>query len=138
MFAAYWLDNDGIVDAISSCYDKTGYTIDPHGAIAWKAWYDIKTSAMESLVAGQKNDIEKPGLVSNIPEWADSIVNKKAVGIILETAHPAKFGSTVQKATGNAPLIPDRLEKVMNLPDKAVPMENDYNKFKEWLLANLA
>ena len=33
LFASYWLDNDGIKAAIKSCNDKTGYIIDPHGAI---------------------------------------------------------------------------------------------------------
>ncbi|MCR4822555.1 MAG: threonine synthase [Treponema sp.] len=137
LFASYWLDNDGIIDSIKNCYEKTGYTIDPHGAVGWKAWSDIRHGGMEALKNGSKNDITKPGLTPNLPSWADKVINKEAVGIILETAHPAKFGATVQKATGASPLIPDRLEKVMALEDKAIPMANDYNQFKDWLLANL-
>ena len=137
LFASYWLDNDGIIDSIKNCYEKTGYTIDPHGAVGWKAWSDIRHGGMEALKNGNKNDITKPGLTPNLPSWADKVINKEAVGIILETAHPAKFGATVQKATGSSPLIPDRLEKVMQLEDKAIPMENSYEQFKEWLLANL-
>ena len=65
------------------------------------------------------------------------VIDKKAVGVILETASPAKFGSIVTEAIGKEPPMPSRLEEVMRLPDRAIPMENDYNKFKEWLLANL-
>ena len=137
LFASYWLDDDGIIKSIRHCYDKTGYTIDPHGSVGWKAWYDIKTDAMKKLVSGEKNDITKPGLTPNIPSWADKVVNNQAVGIILETAHPAKFGDTVKQATGQLPVLPDRLEEVMKKEDKAIPMDNDYDKFKEWLLANL-
>ena len=137
LFASYWLDNDGIIASIKNCYEKTGYTIDPHGAVGWKAWSDIRHGGMEALKNGIKNDITKPGLTPNLPSWADKVINKEAVGIILETAHPAKFGATVQKATGSSPLIPDRLEKVMQLEDKAIPMENSYEQFKEWLLENL-
>ena len=137
LFASYWLDNDGIIASIKNCFEKTGYTIDPHGAVGWKAWSDIRHGGMEALKNGNKNDITKPGLTPNLPSWADKVINKEAVGIILETAHPAKFGATVQKATGSSPLIPDRLEKVMQLEDKAIPMENSYEQFKEWLLANL-
>ena len=137
LFASYWLDNDGILASIKHCSETTKYTIDPHGAVGWKAWYDIKSGALEALKNGTKNDIKKPGLTPNLPAWADSVISKNAVGIILETAHPAKFGSTVEKAAGITPKIPERLEKVMNLPDRATPMENDYNQFKEWLLANL-
>ncbi len=137
LFASYWLDNDGIIDSIKNCFEKTGYTIDPHGAVGWKAWSDIRHGGMEALKNGIKNDITKPGLTPNLPSWADKVINKEAVGIILETAHPAKFGATVQKATGSSPLIPDRLEKVMQLEDKAIPMENNYEEFKAWLLENL-
>ncbi|MBQ0050852.1 MAG: threonine synthase [Treponema sp.] len=137
MFGSYWLDNDGIIKSVSDCYSKTGYTIDPHGAVGWKAWSDIKNGGFEALKNGEKNDPTKPGLTPNLPAWADDVINKKAVGIILETAHPAKFGSTVQQATGKSPAIPDRLEKVLSLPDRSIPMNNDYAQFKEWLLANL-
>ncbi|MBQ8680573.1 MAG: threonine synthase [Treponema sp.] len=137
LFASYWLDNDGIIGSIKNCFDKTGYTIDPHGAVGWKAWSDIRHGGMETLKNGTKNDITKPGLTPNLPSWAEKVIKKEAVGIILETAHPAKFGATVQKATGQSPLIPDRLEKVMKLEDKAIPMNNNYEEFKAWLLANL-
>ena len=137
LFASYWLDNEGIIASIKNCFDKTGYTIDPHGAVGWKAWSDIRHGGMEALKNGTKNDITKPGLTPNLPTWADKVINKEAVGIILETAHPAKFGSTVQKATGQSPSIPDRLEKVLKLEDKSIPMNNDYNEFKSWLLENL-
>jgi threonine synthase len=138
LFASYWLDDDGIMASIKDCYSKTGYTIDPHGAVGWKAWSDIKNGAMAELQNGTKGDWTKPGLTPNLPEWADDVTKKKnAIGVILETAHPAKFGSIVAQATGKNPSIPDRLEKVMKLEDKAIPMENDYEKFKNWLIENL-
>ena len=137
LFASYWLDNDGIKDAIRECNDKTGYIIDPHGSIGYKAWKDIKDGEMEKLNSGVRGNYEKPGLTPNLPTWKDEVINKNAVGIILETAHPAKFGDIVQDSIGREPVIPERLLEVLNLPDRAIPMENDYNKFKEWLSANL-
>ena len=92
---------------------------------------------MEALINGNKNDYNNPGLTPNIPAWGQSVVDKKAVGVILETASPAKFGQTVFDAIGKEPPIPARLEEVMRLPDRAIPMDNDYNAFKDWLLANL-
>ena len=132
LFAAYWLDNDGIVKSIKACKDSTGYTIDPHGAVAYKAWKDIKNGALDNL---EGIDITKPGITPNRPDWADKA--KGAVGVILETADPAKFSAIVKDATGAEPPIPERLQKLMTLPDRAIPMENDYNKFKAWLVANL-
>lgn len=138
MLSSYWLDNDGIMASIKDCNARTGYTIDPHGAIGWKAWDDIRNGGFEALKNGIKNDISKPGLTPNLPEWADEVINKNAVGIILETAHPAKFGSIVAEATGREPAIPETLQAVLDLPDMAIPMENNYETFKEWLKSNLA
>ena len=138
MLASYWLDNDGIIASIKDCNARTGYTIDPHGAIGWKAWDDIRNGGFEALKNEIKNDISKPGLTPNLPEWADEVINKNAVGIILETAHPAKFGSIVAEATGREPTIPETLQAVLDLPDMAIPMENNYETFKEWLKSNLA
>lgn len=134
MFASYWTDNDGIIQAIKNCYDKTGYIIDPHGAIGYQAWEDIKAGGLSSC---KSNDYRNKGLSPNVPEWASKVTSKEAVGIILETASPAKFGQIVREAIDKDPVIPERLEQIMKLPDQAVSMENDYNKFKDWLLANL-
>jgi threonine synthase len=137
LFASYWLDNDGIMKAIKACYDRTGYIIDPHGSIGWKAWDDIRSGSMEKLVSGFKGDYNNSGLTPNIPDWAPDIVAKKSVGIILETADPAKFGTVVSKAIGREPPVPERLIEVMKLTDQAIPMENDYSDFKEWLINTL-
>lgn len=137
LFASYWLDNDGILAACKDCHEKTGYIIDPHGAVGWKAWSDIRNGKMADLKNGIKGDITKPGLTPNLPSWADKVINKEAVGILLETAHPAKFGETVKAATGRDPSMPERLEQVMKLPDHAIPMEKDYESFRDWLAGNL-
>lgn len=137
LFASYWLDNDGILESVKDCYKKTGYIIDPHGAVGWKAWDDIRSGKMAALKNGEKGDYKKPGLTANLPQWADKVINKEAVGIILETAHPAKFGETVKKSIGREPSMPERLEAVMKLPDNAIKMEKDYESFRNWLVNNL-
>jgi len=140
MIAGYWLDDAGTMEAIRSCHDRTGYTIDPHGAVAWKAWDDIRSGAMADLLAGKVNPAGKPGLrgnASQAPEWARACADRKCIGMILETAHPAKFGETVKAATGREPSLPERLEKVLGLPDRSTAMTTDYAAFRDWLLANL-
>lgn len=137
LFASYWLDDEGTLNAIRHCYSNTGYIIDPHGAVGWQAWSDIRHGALKDLAEGKAADPQKPGLTPNLPCWTDAVLNKKAVGVVLETAHPAKFGETVHSAIGRDPVIPDRLEKVMRLPDHAIPMSADYTTFKEWLMSHL-
>ena len=140
LIAGYWLDDEGTMDALRSCHDRTGYIIDPHGAVAWKAWDDVRSGAMASLLNGNVTEAGKPGLqgsAKTAPEWARDCADGKCIGMILETAHPAKFGETVKSATGRDPSLPERLEKVLMLPDRSTPMSTDYAEFKEWLLKNL-
>lgn len=140
MMAGYWLDDDGTLAAIRSCNERTGYIIDPHGAVAWKAWDDIRSGAMAALLNGKKTPLSEPGLhgtAGTAPEWAQDCVDKKCVGMILETAHPAKFGATVKKAVGREPSLPERLERVLSLPDRSIPMSANYTEFHDWLQANL-
>lgn len=133
LFASFWLDNDGIIESIRECKETCSYTIDPHGAVAYKAWQEIRRGGLAKVSSGA--DIGKPGLTPNVPDWAADV--EDSVGIILETASPAKFGRTVKLALGTEPQLPERLERVMHLPDNSVPMENDYEEFRAWLEANL-
>ncbi len=137
MWASYWTDDKGTIDGIINHYEKTGCIIDPHGAIAWNAWQSATKGGFLSLMSGFEGDPTKPGLTPSLPEWAQSVVDNKALGIVLATAHPAKFNDTVKEAIGREPPLPDRLEKVLRLKDNSVPMNNDYNQFKSWLLDNL-
>jgi threonine synthase len=137
MFASYWLDDEGTKQAIRNCNTRTGYIIDPHGAVGWQAWDDMRRGGMQNLISGKPADYTKPGLTPNIPSWARKITEKQAVGVLLETAHPAKFGDIVEEAIGREPVMPDRLEKVLLLPDMSIPIQNNYEHFKQWLIANL-
>ncbi|MBR5097288.1 MAG: hypothetical protein IK094_09315, partial [Treponema sp.] len=75
------------------------------------AWKDIQNGALDKL---ENIDITKPGITPNKPEWAG--VAKNAIGVILETADPAKFSAIVKDAIGKEPAIPERLQKVMACP----------------------
>ena len=132
LFAGFWLSNDGIISAIENCYNKTGYTLDPHGAIAWKAWNEIENGALEMCM---QNNIANEGATPNLPAWENLINEKRAIGIALETAHPAKFSETVFKATRRNPAMPDRLVRVLSLPNREIAMNNNYDEFKEILLS---
>jgi threonine synthase len=65
-------DDRATLETIARVRGDHGYTLDPHGAVAWLG--------LEASLA------ERPG-----------------VGVFLETAHPAKFADTVERALGAAP-----------------------------------
>jgi len=57
-----------------------------------------------------------------------------AQGLVLATAHAAKFADVVAKAIGTAPPLPDRLAAYLKKPKLSKPMTNRYEDFKQFLL----
>lgn len=57
------------------------------------------------------------------------------VGFFLETAHPAKFKTTVEEITGTEVAIPGRLAAFMQGKKQSVPMTGEFADFKAFLLA---
>lgn len=57
------------------------------------------------------------------------------VGVFLETAHPAKFSETVGEVVGSEKLVlPQKLREFMKGEKQSLPMENDFTRFKSYLL----
>ena len=56
------------------------------------------------------------------------------VGVMLETAHPAKFKSVVDEIIGADIDIPDRLLEFMHNPKRSVKMSPAFGAFKKYLL----
>ena len=91
-----------IARTIAECKTDTGYTLDPHGAVAYRA--------LKQML---------------LPD---------ETGIFLETAHPAKFKSTVD--TIIAPLeveIPPVLARFMDGTKQSVELPADYDHFRSYL-----
>jgi len=91
--------------AITNLYETTAYITDPHGAVGY---------------LGLKKFIENNDFTGN--------------GVFLETAHPAKFGETVEKSIANKVAFPQRLAAFEEREEKFIPCPNDYNLVKEIVL----
>ncbi|MCD2423311.1 threonine synthase [Niabella pedocola] len=92
------------IATIGNVYRETGYTLDPHGAVAYKALEDYQQA------------------------------HPAAKGLILETAHPVKFPDAVKQATGADVEIPAALQELMHQPKQAIAMAPDYAAFKAYLM----
>jgi threonine synthase len=77
--ATAWSD-DATRRAMAEVYERTGRILDPHTAVGWLALQSRR---------------ERGG--HDIP------------GVLLATAHPAKFGDAVEAAIGMAAPLPERL-----------------------------
>ena len=96
------------LNTINKVYKKHDYILDPHGAVAYKAVIDFWDKY-------DKNDIPI---------------------ILLETAHPAKFGDTIKKATGIDMPIPPVLQEALEKEKHSIEIDNDFASLKEYLLAS--
>ncbi|MDA0728349.1 MAG: threonine synthase [Bacteroidetes bacterium] len=56
-------------------------------------------------------------------------------GVVLATAHPAKFSEVVKEATGVEPPMPDHLKECLSRPKKAMVIEASYEALKAFLLS---
>lgn len=92
--------------AMREVHQRYGYVIDPHGAVGYLA-----------MRAYQQ---EHPG----------------ACGILLETAHPAKFLPDVEAVLQQKISVPKRLAELENREKVAVPMAADFDALRAWLSAN--
>ncbi len=88
-------------------HDKFGYIADPHTAVGVLGWEAYR---------------------SQHPEPAQ--------GLVLATAHPAKFADVVMKAIGTAPPLPDRLAAYLKRHKLSLPISSSYDDFKQFLLTH--
>jgi threonine synthase len=101
-----YFDDEQTKDAIRDVYQRTGYVMCPHTAVAYLG-------------------LKKYMLTSKQP----------VTGIFLATAHPAKFLPTVEEAIGAKVPLPDRLAELLEKKKVAIPMSNRFEDFKAWLLS---
>lgn len=102
----YAVNDTETIAEINNIRTKYNYTIDPHGAVGTKAFSLYKKE------------------------------NKTVRGIILETAHPAKFSEEVSKHTKTETALPDRLKQLLQLEKRSVLLPADFEVLKTWLLKN--
>src|ERR1700687_1215786 len=95
------------LSAMKSLYDRFGYVADPHTAVGVLGWEAYRREHPEP-----------------------------AQGLVLATAHPAKFADVVARAIGAAPPLPDRLAAYLQRPKLSQPISSRYDDFKQFLLAH--
>jgi threonine synthase len=93
------------LQTIKDVYNKTGYLLDPHGAVGYKALADYLEQH-----SGQK-------------------------GMVLETAHPVKFPDVVEQAIGQQPPMPPAIQPLFERKKKSLLMDPGFENLKEWLLS---
>ncbi len=92
--------------AMKAIHERFGYIADPHTAVGVLGWEAYKREHSEP-----------------------------AQGLVLATAHPAKFAEVVRRAIGSAPPLPDRLAAYLKRDKLSLSTPSTYDDFKQFLLA---
>ena len=92
--------------AMREVAERYDYTIDPHGAVGYLALEDY----LRSYPSHQ--------------------------GVILETAHPAKFLTDVERVLNKSIKVPPRLASLADKKKVSTPLPVDYQQFRGYLLSN--
>ncbi len=92
---------------MKAIHDRFGYIADPHTAVGILGWEAYKLEHSEP-----------------------------AQGLVLATAHPAKFADVVLKAIGIAPPLPDRLAAYLKRDKLSLPMSSVYDDFRQFLVVH--
>jgi threonine synthase len=100
------------------------------------AFDDIHTKeAMKAIYAKYNYIIDPHGAIGYLA-LKEYQKTTDSVGIILETAHPAKFLDDVESILDRKIDIPDRLASLANKKKEAVLQDSNFDNFKSWLLDN--
>jgi len=83
------------------------YLLDPHGAVG--------LLGLNKFITNKKDDI---------------------TGIVLGTAHPAKFSDIIEPLIGDEIEIPNRLKRILDKDKRAIYMKNSFDDFSDYLLTN--
>ena len=100
------VSDEETLDTIRHIYESTGYVLDPHTAVGALALIRYRAQTSSSLP-----------------------------GIVLATAHPSKFGSTVAQAIGKEPEMPQRLVIALESAGQKKILRNSYQDLRKELLS---
>ena len=103
--SGFAFNDDQTREAMRRVFAEHDYILDPHGAVGYLAW--------KKYCAHTKS---------------------QSHGIVLETAHPAKFREAVEKILNTKITIPPALSSLQNQKKNAVSLPVDYKKFRAYLL----
>ena len=106
---SYSFSDEATKKAMQEVKKDFNYTLDPHGAVAYLG--------LQALRQAQSDKI-----------------NEDFVGVLLETAHPAKFVEVVEDVLKEQIEIPEKLEAFNKREKKSVEFPVDFEAVKNYLI----
>lgn len=102
------VSEEDTIGAMRDCLHRYNYVIDPHGAVGYHAWQRLR---------------------SEFPSGCH--------GVLLETAHPAKFSGVVLQALGMEVEIPERLAAIIQKQKHSTVVTPEFSALKDYLVSTI-
>ncbi len=99
------VSDDETRGAIAEAYRKYGYVLDPHGAVGYRALARYRALAGDPFA-----------------------------GIVLETAHPAKFIDVYDSPVRESITVPERLQVLLGGKKNSIRLASGFNELKAFLM----
>lgn len=103
--SGYTISDDETLDAMRTLDHRYGYTADPHTATGYAALVRYRAEHLDPHT-----------------------------GVILSTAHPAKFPDICAQALGRSIPLPDRLRATLDREPRVMPLPNSYAALRDVLV----
>lgn len=103
--SGYSFTDDETRETMRSVFQKTGYVLCPHTAVAYRGLLEYRQKKTDDFT-----------------------------GVFLSTAHPAKFIDLVEATLEQSIEIPSRLADLLSLEKKSILMSTSFEEFKSHLL----
>jgi threonine synthase len=96
---------------------------------------DVQTEqAMRAVFQHYKYKMDPHGAVAYLALQEYLLKEPRIAGVVLETAHPAKFQGAVERILRQPIEVPEGFVALARKPKLAEPMTTDFLNFKNWLL----
>lgn len=105
--SGFYFTDDETRETMKKVFVEKAYVMCPHTAVAFRGLQEYR----------KQNSLE-------------------FIGVVLSTAHAAKFIELVEDTLGSKVLIPERLEKLLSLEKVSVKIGSNFPEFKSYLLNN--
>lgn len=104
----YQVSDEEIIQTLKSIYKETGYILDPHTAVGVKG--------LEIYLELEKSK------------------GRNLEGIVLGTAHPAKFPEMVEKELDIKISLPEQLSQLLNRAENYQSLDPEFPRLKDYIL----
>lgn len=106
MVVGYYFSDDQTREAMKAVHNGSGYVLCPHTAVAYLG----------------------------LKEYQKNYSGEEINGVVLSTAHPAKFLDLVEDTLGSEITIPENLQNLLSKTKVSTKMSTSFEEFKNWLL----